>query len=77
MKCIKAIKDSNPYKQGHMLRVEDKDADRRVSTGYWKFISKSEFKGSDGIKEVIQAEEPKKKKVKEVEKKSNGRKKTK
>jgi hypothetical protein len=76
MKCIKTIKSTGPYKEGHMLRVVDKDAERRVSTGYWNYISKSEFKGSTGEKEVVM-EEPKKKKSKEVEKKSYGRKKTK
>jgi len=69
MKCIKAIKSTGPYKEGHMLRVVEKDADYRVSTGYWSYISKSEFKGSTGEKEVVM-EEPKKKK-------SYGRKKTK
>ena len=65
MKCIKAIKNTGPYKQGHLLRVVDKDADLRVSTGDWKFIPKSEFKGAD-VKEVIQevVEEKKKKKTK-------------
>jgi hypothetical protein len=76
MKCIKAIKSTGTYKEGHMLRVADKDAERRVSTGYWNYTSKSEFKGSTGEKEVVM-EEPKKKKSKEVEKKSYGRKKTK
>lgn len=77
MKCITAIKDTNPYKQGHMLRLEDKVADRKVSSGYWKFISKSEFKGSDGTKEVLPVEQTQSKKSNEPEKKSYGRKKTK
>jgi hypothetical protein len=69
MKCIKALTNTGPYKQGHLLRVTNKDADLRVSTGDWKFIPKSEFKGSD-VKEVIHQveEEPKKKKTKKEKK---------
>jgi hypothetical protein len=77
MKCIKTTKQFGRYALGHMLRVSDKDANQRVSTGYWTFIPKSEFKGSTGEKEVIHEEDTKKKKSKEVEKKSYGRKKTK
>lgn len=67
MKCIKATINIGRYKMGDALRVTEKDADRRVSTGNWMFISRSEFKGSDN-KEVIQEieEDPKKKKSKKV-----------
>ena len=65
MKCIKAVNNIGRYKKGDILRVTDKDADRRVSVGNWIFIPKSEFKGSDN-KEVIHevVEESKKKKSK-------------
>lgn len=69
MKCIKAVTNIGRYKKGDILRVIDKDADRRVSTGDWMFIPKSEFKGSDN-KEVIHevVEETKKKKSKKEKK---------
>lgn len=69
MKCIKAVTNIGRYKKGDILRVTDKDADRRVSTGDWMFIPKSEFKGSDS-KEVIHevVEETKKKKSKKEKK---------
>ena len=69
MKCIKAVTNIGRYKKGDILRVIDKDADRRVSTGDWMFIPKSEFKGSDN-KEVIHevVEETKKKKPKKEKK---------
>ena len=44
MKCIKAIKETSQYEVGRIMRVEDKVADQRVSTGYWKFIPKNEWK---------------------------------
>lgn len=44
MKCIQAIKDNNSYKKGYITRVENKDADLKVSTGDWKFIPKSQWK---------------------------------
>ena len=44
MKCIKALRDNNSYKKGYITRVENKEADLKVSTGYWTFILKSEWK---------------------------------
>lgn len=66
MKCIQAIKDNNSYKKGYIARVEDKEADLKVSTGYWSFIPKSlwktEIRGTTPT--VVQEEKPKKKKTK-------------
>ena len=66
MKCIQAIKDNNSYKKGYIARVEDKEADLKVSTGYWSFIPKSlwktEIRGTPPA--VVQEEKPKKKKTK-------------
>ena len=44
MKCIKVIKETKSNKVGVIRRVEDTEADSKVSTGYWKFIPKSEWK---------------------------------
>jgi hypothetical protein len=44
MKCIKALRDNNSYKKDYITRVENKEADLKVSTGYWTFIPKSEWK---------------------------------
>lgn len=66
MKCIQATKDNNSYKKGHIARVENKEADLKVSTGYWNFVSKSLWKsGRKGdVSETVVEEKPKKKKSK-------------
>ena len=53
MKCIKAIKETSQYEMGRIMRVEDKVADQRVSTGNWKFISKSEWKEAGRVAPVM------------------------
>jgi hypothetical protein len=64
MKCIKATKNNNVYKVGHITRVENKDADLKVSTGDWMFIPKSEWKQKVRETQPVTStdEEPKKKK---------------
>lgn len=44
MKCIKAIRDSKHYKVGDVIRIKDEDANDKVSTGYFTYVSKSEWK---------------------------------
>jgi hypothetical protein len=44
MKCIKAIKDSYQGKLGEIKRVSDNEAENRVKSGLWKYVSKSEYK---------------------------------
>jgi len=44
MKCIKAIKETKYSKIGDIKRISDLDADENVSTGYWMFVPKSEWK---------------------------------
>jgi hypothetical protein len=44
MKCIKSIKETKNTEVGVVKRLEDKDAQQKVDTGYWKFIPKSEWK---------------------------------
>jgi hypothetical protein len=44
MKCIKAIKSQKTAEIGNIARINDVDAELRVRTGYWKYISKSEWK---------------------------------
>jgi hypothetical protein len=46
MKCIKCIKVAKGYELDEIRRVSDEDADDRVKGGYWKFIPKSEWKGT-------------------------------
>jgi hypothetical protein len=44
MKCIKAIKGTPNVPVGTIQRLADKEADRKVNSGYFIFISKSEWK---------------------------------
>ena len=46
MKCIKCIRVAKGYEIDEIRRVSDIDADERVKGGYWKFIPKSEWKGT-------------------------------
>lgn len=66
MKCIKAIVGNNNYQAGQITRVENKEADLKVSTGLWSYVPKSEWKSSSrhAISEVSSEETPKKKKSK-------------
>lgn len=73
MKCIKAIKETSQYEMGRIMRVEDKVADQRVSTGNWKFISKNEWKESGRVAPVMT--EVKKKEKTEVNQKKSKKKK--
>jgi hypothetical protein len=44
MKCIKVIKETKENKVGTIRRVANTEADSKVSTGYWAFCPKSEWK---------------------------------
>jgi hypothetical protein len=44
MKCIKVIKAAKSYELGDIRRVDNAEADVKVSTGYWAFCPKSEWK---------------------------------
>lgn len=44
MKCIKAIKPLKNTEVGTINRIDDVEAEARVLTGYWKYISKTEWK---------------------------------
>jgi hypothetical protein len=46
MKCIQAIRESKFAKVGDIKRVSDLEANEKVDTKYWKFIPKSELKGT-------------------------------
>ena len=50
MKCIKSIKALKNTEIGEILRIDDVEAESRVKTGYWSYISKSEWKLSKGKK---------------------------
>jgi hypothetical protein len=44
MKCIKSIKALKNTEIGEILRIDDVEAESKVKTGYWSYISKSEWK---------------------------------
>ncbi len=44
MKCIKVVKETKDNKLGTIRRVANTEADSKVSTGYWAFCPKSEWK---------------------------------
>ena len=44
MKCIQSIKQTKNIELGTIKRVDEKDADSSVKSGYWKYIPKSEWK---------------------------------
>ena len=44
MKTIKAIKGTKQIELGTIKRVEDKEADSEVKSGYWSYIPKNEWK---------------------------------
>jgi hypothetical protein len=46
MKCIKCIRVAKGYELDEIRRISDIDADEKVKGGYWKFIPKSEWKGT-------------------------------
>jgi hypothetical protein len=46
MKCIKCIRVAKGYEIDEIRRISDIDADDKVKGGYWKFIPKSEWKGT-------------------------------
>lgn len=52
MKCIKSIKALKNTEIGEILRIDDVEAESKVRTGYWSYISKTEWKLSRGKKVV-------------------------
>jgi hypothetical protein len=50
MKCIKSIKATKNTEVGHIVRIDDVDAEVKVKTGYWAYVPKSEWKLSRGTK---------------------------
>ncbi len=46
MKCIQSIKSTKNTEVGVIKRINDKEAESEVKSGYWKYIPKSEWKGS-------------------------------
>jgi hypothetical protein len=49
MKCIQAIRETKSSKVGDVKRVSDLEANEKVDTRYWKFVPKSEWKGTRKI----------------------------
>jgi hypothetical protein len=46
MKCIKAVKASKKTEIGTILRIDNVEAEARVLSTYWSYISKSEWKAA-------------------------------
>ena len=44
MKCVKVIKATPNNALGTILRLENKEADKRVDSGIFTYVSKSEYK---------------------------------
>jgi hypothetical protein len=44
MKCVKVIKATPNNALGTILRLENKEADKRVDKGIFMYVSKSEYK---------------------------------
>jgi hypothetical protein len=65
MKCIKTIKKTNSREIGEVIRIDEKEADNKVNTGFWAYCPKSEWKAltrrpkAVAKKEVVEGEEDK------------------
>jgi len=46
MKCIKCIRQTKTYDLGEIRRTDDIDAEQKVKSGTFKYIPKTEWKGS-------------------------------
>jgi hypothetical protein len=57
MKCIKCIKQTKTYDLGEIRRTDDIDAEQKVKSGNFKYIPKTEWKGSKGSVKVEVADE--------------------
>ena len=56
MKCIQAVKATKHYELDEIRRVNDVEAEEKVSSGYWKFIPKSDWKSL--LRKQLKLEEP-------------------
>jgi hypothetical protein len=70
MKCIKSIKESYQNKVGEYKRVSDKDAEDKVKTGNWVYISKTEYKENTRVDSVKSENNKPKTKNEKVSKKT-------
>jgi hypothetical protein len=48
MKCIKLIKATKNTEIGLITRIDDKEAELKIKSGYWSYIPKSEWKEYKG-----------------------------
>ena len=72
MKCLKAIKATKNVEVGKVIRVDDKEADLKVKDGYWKYVSKTEWRESKGIEKSTE-ETPQETKVETKKSKKNAK----
>ena len=49
MKCIQSIKLTKNTEIGTRKRINDVEADSMVKSGYWEYISKSEYKKNNTV----------------------------
>jgi hypothetical protein len=56
MKCIKSIKSRKNVELGAIKRVDEKEAESEVKSGYWKYIPKSEYKLSTRKQKNVEQE---------------------
>lgn len=54
MKCLKAVKSSKNVEVGTIVRINDNEADAKVKTGYWTYVSKSEWKAQKNPQKTTQ-----------------------
>ena len=59
MKCIKATRKTINHEAGDIVRIQDKEAEKRVKSGAWSYIPKSEWKQATRVPKTEQ--EPKEK----------------
>jgi len=58
MKCIKAIRATKYSEVGDIKRLTELEANEKVSTGYWKFVPKMEWKLATRNKKVEEIVNP-------------------
>ena len=44
MKCVKSVRETKSSKIGDIVRISNNDANEKVSTGYWMYVPKKEWK---------------------------------
>jgi hypothetical protein len=77
MKCLKAIKEGKYSKVGDIIRIPDKDAMSKVESGYWMYVSKTEWKESKKPLETENSDNKNGKSLNKIQKQDKNNKKSK